>query len=145
MSELKRNIPNRNLIVFIIVISFLLMIGYVSASSIDSIQLLKISAQDQRAVIKTTDGKMKVIKTGDVLRVTSGELRVVEITVGRVVLEEKTGNETEKVVIRLEDGKQRVERIKKAGEKQPQLYSVKTPHEQKPQSKESAKEKKKKR
>ncbi len=144
MSDLKRNIPIRKLIVFI-VIGFLLMIGYVSASSIDSIQLLKISAQDQRAVIKTPDGEMKVIKTGDVLRVTSGELRVAEITAGRVVLEEKTGNETETVVIRLEDGKQRVERIRKAGEKQPQLYSVKTPHEQKAQSKESAKEKKKKR
>src|SRR3990172_3017590 len=85
-----------------------------AASIIDSIQLLKISAQDQRAIIRTPDGKMQIIKPGDML---GSDGKVVEITAGRVVFEEKTGNETETVIIRLEDGKQRLERVKKTGER----------------------------
>lgn len=137
MSELNRIIPNRRLIVFTIsVIVFLFMTGNILASSIDSIQLLKIAAQDERAIIKMPDGKMQLIKAGDVIGDSS---KVVEITAGRVVLEEKTGNLTETVIIRLEDGKQRVERIKKAGEKQSQFYAVNTTPHEKAQGKEVVK------
>jgi hypothetical protein len=106
------------------------------AQSIEDIQILKISPQDERAVIKTPDGKMQIIKIGDILRVTGervagselknnerkNELRVVEITKGRVVFEEKTENGKETVIIKLEDGKQRIERIQKMPDKQPVLY-----------------------
>lgn len=135
----KRYFLNYVLPVFIIICS--LMIGNVSASSVDSIQLLKISVQDERAVIKTSDGKVQIIKVGDVI---DDNGKVVEITAGRVVLEKKGGNETETVIIRLEDGKQRVERIKKAGEKQPQLYGVMKPQKQKEWNKTPMKEKKEK-
>ncbi len=84
--------------------------------SIDTIQLLKIAAQDERAVIKTPDGKTRIIKPGDALG-TNG--KVTEIAADRVVIEEKKGNETEKVIIRLIDGKQKVERLKKTGEQAP--------------------------
>ncbi len=82
---------------------------------------------------------MQIIKAGDVIGDGS---KVTEITEGRVVLEEKNGNEVETVIIRLEDGKQRVERIKKLGEKQPEFYAVKAPKEQK-KWREPVKEKKK--
>ncbi|MEW6215867.1 MAG: hypothetical protein AB1478_11815, partial [Nitrospirota bacterium] len=63
-------------------------------------------------------------------------LRVVEITKGRVVIEEKTDKGIETVIIRLEDEvpsyglrvtgsglkKQRIERIRKALEESPMLY-----------------------
>ncbi len=125
----------------IIVCILLLMLGHVFASSNDSVQLLKISAQDQRAVIKTSDGKMQIIKPGDVV---GDESKVLEITAGRVVFEEKRSNDLEQVIVRLENGKQRVERIKKAGEKQAQLYAVKSPQEQKEKIRERQKDKKKK-
>jgi hypothetical protein len=99
----------------------------------DTIQVLKISPQDGRAVIKTAEGEMKIIKTGDLLPVASSgsrvkdekgqkpvagyELRVVEIADGRVMLEEKKGDEKETIIIRLADGKQKIERIRKMGEK----------------------------
>ena len=128
MRERKLNISNRGLIVFLVsVIGLSLTIGHVSALANDTIPLLKISAQDQRAIIKTSDGKMQIIKPGDMV----GDDKVVEITAGRVVFEEKTGSDTETFIIRLEDGKQRVERIKKAAEKQPQLYGVKAPRDEK--------------
>ena len=113
----------------------------VLAASVEDIQILKISAADERAVIKTPDGKMVIIKTGDLLHVAGSELRVagekkqksaagyelrvVEITKGRIVFEEKTNKGIEMVIIRLENRKQKVERIKKAGDKQPEIYAPK--------------------
>ena len=88
--------------------------------SADTIQVLKIAAQDERAVIKTPDGKTQIIKPGDSLG-TSG--KVVEIAADRVVLEEKSGAEAETVIIRLKDGKQSVERLKKIDQKRPVLYA----------------------
>jgi hypothetical protein len=92
--------------------------------SIDSIQVLKIAAQDERAVIRTPDGKMQIIKAGDSI---GDYAKVTEIARGRVVIEEKKGKDIEKVIIRLENGRQRMERIKRTGEKQPLIYTVNTP------------------
>jgi hypothetical protein len=55
--------------------------------SADTIQVLKIAPQNERAVIKTPDGK---------------------IAADRVVVEEKNGNEIEKVIFRSIDGKQKM-------------------------------------
>jgi hypothetical protein len=86
--------------------------------SVDAIQVLKIAGQDERAVIKTPDGKMQIIKVGDPI----GEhAKVTEITQDRIVIEEKKDKDTETVIIRLENGKQHVERIRKSGEK-PQTH-----------------------
>ena len=104
--------------------------------SVDTIQVLKIAGQDERAVIKTPDGKMEIIKVGDPI---GDHAKVTEIATGRVVIEDKKGNETEKVIIRLDNGKQHVERLKKAGEPHPQTTVVKTSQElptQKPAVKE---------
>lgn len=95
----------------------------VYAEAIGDIRIIKIAPQDQRAVIKTDERELKIITVGDVLHVTDHELRVVEIVTGRVVFEEKTDKGVEEVIIRLENGKQREERIKRAGEPQPKLYA----------------------
>jgi hypothetical protein len=126
--------------VLCIVVNFsLINTGF--ASSSDSIHVVKISGEDERAVIKTSVGKMQVIKPGDVI---GDNRKVVEITSGRVVLQEKNGNATETVIIRLESGKQRVERVKKAPEKQEKVYAAAIPQEQKQESKEPPKGKRKK-
>lgn len=135
------------------------LIGTGVASSSDLIHVVKISGEDERAVVKTGDGKMQVIKPGDVLRdgknglrvagyglenksglrdsgsevekdkkklrVAGYELRVVEIAEERVVLEEKKGQNIEKIIVRLENGKQRIERVKKAPEKKNSVYGRK--------------------
>jgi hypothetical protein len=100
----------------------------VAAGVIDTIQVLKISPQDERAVIKTHDGNMQVVKVGDVLSdlqsagQKNNEARVVEITTGRVVIEGMTQTGKETVIIRLEDGKQRMERIRKEPDSRPVLF-----------------------
>ena len=91
--------------------------------TVDTIQVLKIAAQDERAVIKTPDGKMQVIKVGDQI---GDQGKVTEIAKDRIVIEEKKDKETEKVIIRLENGKQRIERIKKKPDQPPQLYAPHT-------------------
>ncbi len=92
---------------------FLINLSVTFAGSVDDLHVCKIAGRDERAVIKTPDGKTQIIKPGDTLG-TSG--KVTEISADRIVIEEKKGNETEKVIIRLIDGKQKVERIKKTVE-----------------------------
>lgn len=84
--------------------------GMLQSVSIEDIKVLKISPQDKRAVVMTPDGKMNIIKPGDAI----GESgKVIEITKGRVVIEEYTERGVEKVIIRIENGDQKIERIKK--------------------------------
>jgi hypothetical protein len=110
----------------ILILSILLIPFVVSGKetakpvSADTIQVLKIAAQDERAVIRTPDGKTQIIKPGDSLG-TNG--KVTEIAADRVVIDEKKGNETEKVIIRLIDGKQNVERFRKTGERSPTMLA----------------------
>lgn len=86
------------------------------AASLNEIQLLRILTQEERAVIKTPDGKTQTIKVGDPI----GEsARVIEITEGRVVIEEKTKTGMETVIIRLDEKGQRVERMRKTIEETP--------------------------
>ncbi len=89
--------------------------SFVFAGGVDELHILKISARDERAVIKTPDGKMHIIRIGDQI----GENgRVVEIAKDRIVIEEEREKKSEKVIIRLENGKQRIERITKAADMQ---------------------------
>jgi len=94
----------------------------VSAGPIESIQILKISGRDGKAVIKTPDGSMQMIRVGDAF---GKRGKVIEIADGRVVVEERTDQGTETVIIRVEDGKQRIERIRKTGDREPVLYAPK--------------------
>ncbi|MBI5101957.1 MAG: hypothetical protein HZB33_09020 [Nitrospirae bacterium] len=100
----------------------------VLAGVVETIQVLKISPQDGWAVIKTPDGDMWIIKVGDMIRdhQSAGQKNngatVIEITSGRVVFEEMTATGKETVIVRLEDGKQRTERIRKSPDNQPVIF-----------------------
>ncbi len=109
-----------NLCISVLICVLFIFSFSVFADSFDSIHVLKISPQDERAVIKTTDRELKIIKVGDSIGQNG---KVVEIAKGRVVIEVKTADGIEKVVIRLEDGKQKIERIRKTPDKQPLLYA----------------------
>jgi hypothetical protein len=96
--------------------------------SADTIRVLKIAARDERAVVKMHGEKAQVIKAGDTLSVAgekdaSYELRVVEIARDRLTLEEKKGAEHEIIIIRMVDGKQKMERIRKTMDKQPTMLA----------------------
>ena len=114
------------------ILSLAVSAGEIKAQEVtaESIQILRIMEKDERAVIKTPDGNLRVVKVGDVigkgdLGVPGSGLRVVEISEGRIVFEEKTDKGMETVIVRIEEGKQRVERIRKFGDKQAPLYAPK--------------------
>ena len=83
-----------------------------SAVATDAIEVLKISPQDGRAVVKTLDGKTRIIKGGDIV---DSRFKVIEIAGDTVVLEERKGSTVTKVIIRLVDGKQQVQRVGNSG------------------------------
>lgn len=80
------------------------------------IQVLKIAPSDQRAVVKLRDGTMRTIRPGDVLYETT---RVTEIGDGRIVVEETTDEGMEVIIIRFENGLQKMDRFRRIIEKQP--------------------------
>lgn len=86
----------------------------------EDIQILKISPEDESAVIKAVGGTIQTLKVGDRI---GDKGKVVEIVEGRIVIEERTGQGIETVIIRFADGKQRIERIRKVGDREPMLYS----------------------
>jgi Tfp pilus assembly protein PilP len=122
-------------------LSLFVFASAVCASSLDNVQIIKISSRDQQAIIKMEDGKMRVVKVGEIIldnneiqgaelgvqskdkEVQSSELKVpskdkdvqsskfkrqsnkakiVEITSGRIVLEEVTKDGPETIVMRQE-------------------------------------------
>lgn len=86
------------------------------AAPLDKVQFIKISPKDSRAVIKGADGKLQVIKPGDLI----GEsVTVKEIITGRIVLEEKTDIGPETVIVRMANDKTRIERLRKTPESRP--------------------------
>jgi hypothetical protein len=133
----------------LIILSLMLLIpglamgeGPLGGSFVDNIEFLRIFAQEEKAVIRTADGNMQLIKVGDVigkgeLRVAGSGFRVVEITDGRVVFEENTDRGLETIIVRFEDERadselrgpgsalrrQGIERIRKVGDKRVPLYA----------------------
>jgi hypothetical protein len=93
--------------------------GGVPNQGIESIRVVQISPRDGRAVVKTPDGAMQMIKVGD----TVGDGgRVTEIAKDRVVMETGTGQGAETVIFRLDGSSRTIERLRKTGERQPDLY-----------------------
>ena len=90
------------------------------ATSLDSVQFIKISSQDSKAVIKGPDGKLAVIKPGDAI---GDRVTVKEIAPGRIVLEEKTDKGPETVIVLFENGKTRIERLRKRADSRPLMVA----------------------
>jgi hypothetical protein len=96
--------------------------GQAQQITVESIQILRILDQEEKAMIKLPEGRTHILKVGDSVGKNG---KVIEIVEGRIVIEEKTEKGPETVIIRFENGKQRTERIRKVGDRQPVLYSPK--------------------
>lgn len=108
------------IIVLIYQILAIVAVGQVFAGSWNKVQFIKISPQDSKAVIESADGKLRVVKPGDAISKTA---TVTEIAPGRVVLEEKTDKGLETIIIRIENGKSRLERLRQKPEIHPLLVA----------------------
>lgn len=92
----------------------------VCAAPLDKIQFIKISPQDSKAVVRSADGKMQVIKPGDTL---VENITVKEIIAGRIILEEKTSKGVETLIVRVDGNKTRIERLRRQPESGPMLVA----------------------
>jgi hypothetical protein len=90
------------------------------AMSASDLKIVKIAARDERAVVRAPDGSLRVIKVGDTI---GTQAKVMAIASGRVVIQEITPRGTETVIIRFDNGEQRVERISKMRVQQQPLYA----------------------
>lgn len=85
------------------------------AAPLDKVQFIKVSAQEGKAVIRGADGKMVVVKAGDSI---AENISVKEIIPDRLILDEKTSNGHETIVVRLKNsGGVKIERLRKHIEK----------------------------
>jgi hypothetical protein len=89
----------------------------------EDICVVKISPQDQSAVVKTSGGALHLIRVGDSPK---GLGRVVEIVEGRIVIAAQGEGGNEEIIIRVEDGNQRIVRIRQVGDAEP-LFSTSQP------------------
>lgn len=85
------------------------------ATGLEKFQLLKVAAPEAKAVVKTPEGKLQVVGVGESI----AGAKVIEIAEGRVVLEEDGQDGPETVIIRLDGQHQRIERLRRQGEKPP--------------------------
>lgn len=85
-------------------------------SEMEGIQILKIAPLEGRAVIKFRDGSLRMIKPGDAIYEGA---RVSDIAEGRIVVEETTEKGMETLIIRVKEGKQKIERFRKIVEPEP--------------------------
>jgi len=89
--------------------------------AIEDIEVIRISPQDARAVIKAPGHDLTLLKVGDEIGKNG---RVSEITNGRIVIEEESDQARDKIIIRIEDGKQRIERLTRSPQNRPLIYRV---------------------
>jgi len=110
----------RTSVVTLLCTSALALTTIALAAPLDKIQFIKISPQESKAVIRTVDGMMQVIKPGDTV---VENVTVKEIVPGRIMLEEKTARGLETVIVRMEGGKTSIERLRKQPDKGPLLMA----------------------
>jgi len=106
---------------FLVVFLFFLLAGHSQAAGLEKIQFLKISPQEQKAVVKTPEGKLQMVGVGDII----DEAMIVEIVEGRIVLERPGESGPETIIIRLNGKHQRIESILPRGEKPPVMTAPK--------------------
>lgn len=100
---------NRLIAMVLVLVVSILTSGQVLAAGLAGFKFLQISAKDHRAVIQPPEGKLRLIREGDVL---AEDAKVVEITEGRIVLKRQDVQGQETIVFRVDAGGQRLERYR---------------------------------
>lgn len=98
---------SRTIFAALLVTAVLCTISSASSASLDSIQYLKISPYDPRAVVRGGDGKMLVVTPGDMI---ADNATVKEIVPERIIVEEQTATGLEIVIVREDSGHILIER-----------------------------------
>lgn len=102
---------------YIVVVSLVVVsVSQSLAADISDYKFLKVSPQDQRGVVQTPDGQLQLISVGDVI---ADDAEIVEIAEERIVLAVRNEDKPEKVIVRLNGNRQRIERYSQVSEPEP--------------------------
>jgi hypothetical protein len=96
------------------------------AAGLEQYQFLKLAPQEQKAAVKTPEGKLELVGVGAVV---AGDCQIVEIAEGRVVLERPGDDGKETIIVRVDGKHQRIERLRPKGEKPPVMVVPAEPTE----------------
>ena len=80
------------------------------AADLDGYSFRKISSYDQKAVIKSPKGELSLVGVGDKV---GKEATIIEIVDDRAVLERSGKYAPEKLIVRVENGRQKIDVIKR--------------------------------
>jgi type II secretory pathway component PulC len=80
------------------------------AADLDGYSFKKISATDQKAVVKSPQGELTLVGVGDSIGATA---TIIEIVDDRVVLERPGKYAMEKLIVRVENGRQKIDVMKR--------------------------------
>ncbi len=93
------------------------------AADLDGYRFKQISAYDQKAVVKSPQGELTLVGVGDSV---GASATIVEIVADRVVLERPGEFGAEKLIVRLENGQQKIDRVQTmpvSKKRQPEMTS----------------------
>lgn len=117
-----RNYLSTMIGIFSLALAVLAVSADTSNALSSTIRLISISAAEDSAVVRDSDGKTTVVRPGDSLGAGS---KITKISEEGVVLEETYGTATEVIRLYLVGGKQRIEKVNKAkGQMQTQPAST---------------------
>lgn len=91
-------------------ILFLIILLPIYTIASEEFRIVKLSGKDSTAVIKSSENRLRIIKVDDIVDAYG---KVTEIASNRIVFESQGKLGTETIIIKIIDGKQRIERIRK--------------------------------
>ena len=97
-------------IIITILSLFLVIPAATLAADLDGYSFKKISAYDQKAVVKSPQGELTLVGVGDSV---GASATIIEIVDDRVVLERPGQYAPEKLIVRIENGQQKIDVIKR--------------------------------
>ena len=95
-------------LVYVALIGMLTITASAYAQSIDSIRIIKLSPTEDSLVIKLDNSEMKIIRVGDIIL---DAFKLAELSENRAVFDNIRSKIGEKIIIRVEDGEQKMERL----------------------------------
>ena len=93
---------------YVILVGMLTITASAYAQSIDSIRIIKLSPAEDTLVIKLDDSEMKIIRVGDIIL---DAFKLAELSENRAVFDNIRSKIGERIIIRMENGEQKMERL----------------------------------
>ena len=115
-------------LVYALLFEIIISAGFAYAQPIDSVRIVKLSPNDNTAVIKFDTAEMKIIRLGDII---FDAFKLTELSETRAVFDNIGSKIGERIIIRMENGEQKMERLTLLPETASHYYQIENTNENK--------------